>query len=1074
MINRVQMSLKATLMALLLTLPVAGDVNVTPLAHVSHYQPDVSKMVISDDGTHLIFQRGGHTRVLNLTDGTIQLVASSTTGLGRTALQLSADNSTLIYSDDSSGQIRYRAVSPTAPTNWGGNTNGDDYAISSGNNSIIHFQDQEDELNVTAAYLDGLTPPVTLLRDVAADFALPAITGGMVAYNKSGLYTTSLETPTVSRRISSEYAYGVTVDGNRFYYTQFHRSPGGGLDMALFTVEAAADATPLMLADDLSFGIFESREVALSTSPNGAHVALGYRDGLHIWDFAPGSTPIVLAGPDSRKSGDIAPVWSPDSRYVAFYLNDRLSGVNGLHLRDAEAATPLRQLTEGMPDHVIFSPDGRWVLTANDVPNSELVTDITIHDVQNLYARENLFARMEVQLPVFSFDGAFLAASDAQTAKVWNLSSLQANYYTLGAPGDNIGRVMFDTFGRLLYAGRLNGPLTVPCALTLGTGQSEPLTEQPPRLPGRLNFLAQLSADSTVYFTVSESVEFAEGVYSLPMGYPGDLALVATTVPEKEDLTSMPVAGNTLYFTSEDGLDIFSSASGAPANIVATLRTPASGRLKNISLRVSDDGEAAYVIREAIGDTCLDYTLCDEVVPQDCETLCIDNGYRLLEELPLLPSVGESTLFVVGGSAANVEIDQENQRFAAFNYPSTFGRIDTHVPGLGTTRLTGKILGFSPSTDSLYLETADNGNPCAPNDWCKTTRILRLPYNAPSNRLGQTLPVYTYDSLTSYINGSIYSTPLATMILSPSDYTLQLLPTLTNATPIQLEPDRRVERSLFQMSPDQRYAAYLATDIDYGYQNVVVIDIAKQRSQPLALWKYTTFSKVGRFCFTPDSQSIVVSATDHRGQVGIYSAPSDGSAPAARRSNRQHEVTGFEVWLDSSRITYYRRVTSHPTDFSYYRESVPLYGGSTTSFNPPPVELNAERILARNNIYLLKREEESQVLYAMTDTSGAPAFSLQPRPPAPLRVGRGTTLRVGLADGVTASLQWEFSLRNPDGTYGPYLPLQNRGGYRGVTTDRLRINVSSPGNQFAGRYRCVATNPAGFAYSRPIFITITN
>lgn len=108
-------------------------------------------------------------------------------------------------------------------------------------------------------------------------------------------------------------------------------------------VSAAACAAPLWM-----------RYPALS--PDGRQIAFAYRGDLYVVDAAGGQARRLTSGP----SHDFSPVWSPDSRTIA-YASDR-HGNFDLYAVDAAGGRPRRLTTHSASEvPCAFSPDGKRV-----------------------------------------------------------------------------------------------------------------------------------------------------------------------------------------------------------------------------------------------------------------------------------------------------------------------------------------------------------------------------------------------------------------------------------------------------------------------------------------------------------------------------------------------------------------------------------------------------------------------------------------------------------------------------------------------------------------------------------------
>lgn len=139
---------------------------------------------------------------------------------------------------------------------------------------------------------------------------------------------------------------------------------------------------------------------AVAIDPAGRFAVTGGADARAlVWDLATARVRTPL--PVGEDSAVFAMALSPDAKRVAVGSSDRKVRVFDLASGKATAETA----TEGTPNGLAFSPDGKWLALGQ-----ESVEATTILDAQSLKTLKTLAAKDDVLSVAFSPNGAFLAA----------------------------------------------------------------------------------------------------------------------------------------------------------------------------------------------------------------------------------------------------------------------------------------------------------------------------------------------------------------------------------------------------------------------------------------------------------------------------------------------------------------------------------------------------------------------------------------------------------------------------------------------------------------------------------------
>jgi tetratricopeptide (TPR) repeat protein len=185
---------------------------------------------------------------------------------------------------------------------------------------------------------------------------------------------------------------------------------------------------------------------AVAFSPDGRWVATGCRDDFaRIWDATTGQPGLIMKHSNMMGSGVVSLAFNPDGSCLATVAGDITA-----RIWDAASGQELRKLTHGV-FHVLcsvaFSPDGRWLATANS--NGEIAR---IWDTASGQRLRKLTHRIHVRTVTFSPDGRWLATGgDDKIARIWEADSGQ-ELRKLTHEG-KVATVAFSPDGRWLATG---------------------------------------------------------------------------------------------------------------------------------------------------------------------------------------------------------------------------------------------------------------------------------------------------------------------------------------------------------------------------------------------------------------------------------------------------------------------------------------------------------------------------------------------------------------------------------------------------------------------------------------------
>ncbi len=234
-------------------------------------------------------------------------------------------------------------------------------------------------------------------------------TGHLVYINKGTLFAVPFDPEKLEVRgtpspVLEEVAYSTLSGSAQFDFsrngTLVYRS-GGATQQNLVTVQwldAAGKMQPLLAKP----GIYQRPHL----SPDGQRLALD--DGSDIWVYEARRdtmTRLTFGG-----SNNIAPIWSPDGRYIAFV------GVGGIWWVRSDGAGKPQPLIQGKNVLVPFSftPDGKRLVydEVNPVTSYDIWTATIESDGAGLRAgKPEIFLQTSAdeRQPVFSPDGRWLA-----------------------------------------------------------------------------------------------------------------------------------------------------------------------------------------------------------------------------------------------------------------------------------------------------------------------------------------------------------------------------------------------------------------------------------------------------------------------------------------------------------------------------------------------------------------------------------------------------------------------------------------------------------------------------------------
>ena len=165
-----------------------------------------------------------------------------------------------------------------------------------------------------------------------------------------------------------------------------------------------------------------SRPYAPSWSPNGRHIA--FQDShFRIWlvDIATGRAKVADTDPYFMADRSVVPVWSPDSRYLA-YPKRLKSLFRAIFVYDVEAGS-VKQITDGMADAVAPAWDvsGKylWFMASTNVGLNTSLLDMSAYDhpeTRSLYLAVLSRSELSPLLPESDEEVARAAAAPRDSA----------------------------------------------------------------------------------------------------------------------------------------------------------------------------------------------------------------------------------------------------------------------------------------------------------------------------------------------------------------------------------------------------------------------------------------------------------------------------------------------------------------------------------------------------------------------------------------------------------------------------------------------------------------------------------
>lgn len=785
------------------------------------------------------------------------------------------------------------------------------------------------------------------------------------------------------------------------------------------------------------------------SSPDGRFIA-AFRAGSLLLKNVESLEPIrVLAEGISMPTSKWPAKWSPNSRFVCFNTS------GGLYLYDIESAELPLRLTDGATRAQLFSGDSTTFLyVARNSYKIDLSTSLTPVEVPNNFADS-------VHL---SWDGRYAAYSyyryvyivDHNSARRESIA-VPTEYLMLGPLTPELSGGSF-----LLAAPHGNGA-TVMSLLDSESMQFSPLTRPPATIPGGMEIAGVSPGDQSVYFSVNDSTLVPSTVYGIPRGDPSLLNLLMEG--NMANPTSMlRFAGNNrdAYFVIDNEETVYRSIGAQGASAIFSVREHDRGWSKTDGLEMHPDGRAANIISYHREDTCDYDDGCDEF---GC---CWSEEWYQARRVTTIQDENVASPFKTSYKISTLRnVPDSTGMLVPYN-----GYFYFHTSSGQMRFYRGQNLGIakSPFDETLTLfqisvDACDGGVNCGTTIVSTTNLSL-----AEIDSAIQPEHFHTYDAIAP----TQFSESTGRLILQPSDHTLQTLSILPGAFPVIVDDLAEATREGLVLSPDGLYAAYVRIPNETGHPGACTVDLKSDSpARQLSTWaRGNTFAAVDALSFSPGSNAVLFIATEHSGSVCLYSAAPDASVPVVRRTPTSLEVVRYVVSPDSAWVAYAARDAGAPDDGVLTWYSVPLFGGTNARLIETDETLEGEPVWAGGNLYWIAKEETARVLYAAERTLSPPAFSTQPKPKGPLSVGRSAFLTARLVEPEGAAVRWVFAPSLPGGGVGPYTPLANTGGIRGATAHTLRINATRPVSQFAGRYRCVATNAAGFAYSRPVQIEV--
>jgi dipeptidyl aminopeptidase/acylaminoacyl peptidase len=218
-------------------------------------------------------------------------------------------------------------------------------------------------------------------------------------------------------------------------------------------------ATPVAVED-----LYVTRVIdAAALSPNGAEVAVttNLTGRTNLWKVSTaGSWPVQLVNSDDRQS---EPVWSPDSRWIAYSQDKGGNELFDIHVISSEGGAPtnLTNTPEIREQHPIWAPDGKTI-ACTDKPRRASSYDLAVIDVATHTLRkltEEKDGQRNWDVVAFSpdgrtlyanrvsvgFDDADVYAVDVATGKQTNLTPHSGKELNLAASAAPDGKTILMT-----------------------------------------------------------------------------------------------------------------------------------------------------------------------------------------------------------------------------------------------------------------------------------------------------------------------------------------------------------------------------------------------------------------------------------------------------------------------------------------------------------------------------------------------------------------------------------------------------------------------------------------------------
>lgn len=373
--------------------------------------------------------------------------------------------------------------------------------------------------------------------------------------------------------------------------------------LLLATAATAAAAEPLWLRD-------------VSIAPDGHTIAFCYKGDIYTVPTAGGRATALTAATGAYQSN---PVWSPDSRTIAF-ASDRNGGGFDIYTVSALGGTP-RRLTYNSAAEIpeTFTPDGRAVLfsaSIQDPATSALFPSARLTELYSVAADGSSAPRQILATPARYV--SYLPGTDqflyqdvkgfedqwrkhhtsSVTRDIWLYNPATGNHTNLtDRPGENTNPVA-GTDGQFYFLSERDGSqgtVNVYQATIADPSDARPLTKMKDH---PVRFLSR-AADGTLAFAWDGSI------YTLtPGGRPAKVAidLIADDTPDIEKITVRSGAkgavpspdGKTIAFTYRGDIFVTSVEYSTTRRVTDT---PAA----EADLSWSPDGKALYFTSERDG-----------------------------------------------------------------------------------------------------------------------------------------------------------------------------------------------------------------------------------------------------------------------------------------------------------------------------------------------------------------------------------------------------------------------------------------------------------------------------------------